>query len=267
MFQKIEYSLARIIDKLLPSAAVKPLRDTWREWRGNPEITVARYLCDPSRLALDIGANSGFFTHDLARSSAGCEAFEPNPILVKLLEESCKGEAVRIHSCALSDRQQQTDLVIPTIEGNDYLGLATIEPDNQFHGVEIRKFTVDCYPLDSFNFSPVGFIKIDVEGHELAVIKGAQKTIERDQPNFLIESEERHKPGAVENLLNYFSNCGYEGFFMLGRQILPIDKFSLVLHQPASSIEFEKILPGKTYANNFIFTKNQAAIAKWQRVV
>ena len=54
---------------------------------------------------------------------------------------------------------------------------------------------------------------------------------------------------------------------MLGRQILPIDKFSLVLHQPDSSIQFDKILPGKTYANNFIFTKNQAAIAKWQRVV
>ncbi|MBE9187322.1 hypothetical protein IQ270_22370 [Microcoleus sp. LEGE 07076] len=128
MLQKLEYSLARIIDKLLPGAAVKPIRDTWRQWRGNPELTVARQLCDRSRLALDIGANSGCFTHDLARYSAGCEAFEPNPILVSLLEESCQGQAVRIHCCALSDRQQQTELVIPTFEGNDYLALATIEP-------------------------------------------------------------------------------------------------------------------------------------------
>ena len=122
------------------------------------------------------------------------------------------------------------------------------------------------YPLDSFHLPPVGFIKIDVEGHELAIIKGAQLTIERDQPSFLIEAEERHKPGAVENLLNYSSNCGYEGFFLLGRQILPINEFSLSRHQSASSIKFDKIIPGQTYANNFIFTKNQAAIAKWHRV-
>jgi FkbM family methyltransferase len=267
MFQKLEYSLARVIDRLVPSAAVKPLRETWRQWRGNPEISVARYLCDRSRLAVDIGANSGCFTHDLARCSAGCEAFEANPMLARLLEESCKGEAVRIHSCALSDREYQTELVVPSFEGNDFSALGTIEPENHFSGVELRKITVSCYPLDSFNLSPVGFIKIDVEGHELAIIKGAQLTIQRDEPNFLIEAEERHKPGAVENLLNYFSNCGYEGFFLLGRQILPVDKFSLERHQSASSIKFDKIIPGQIYANNFIFTKDKAAIAKWQRVV
>lgn len=267
MFQKLEYSLARIIDRLLPSAAVKPLRDGWRQWRGNPELTVARYLCDRSRLAVDIGAHSGCFTHDLARYSAGCEAFEANPMLAKLLEDSCKGESVRIHGCALSDRQQQVELVVPSFQGNDFSALGTIEPENHFSGVEIQKFSISCYPLDSFKLSPVGFIKIDVEGHELAVIKGAQLTIQRDEPNFLIEAEERHKPGAVENLLNYFSNCGYDGFFLLGRQILPVEEFDLARHQPVSSIQFDKIIPGKTYANNFIFTKDRAAIAKWQRVV
>ncbi|MEG3841400.1 FkbM family methyltransferase [Microcoleus sp. herbarium14] len=266
MFKKLEYSVARIIDRLVPSAAVKPLRDSWRQLRGNPEVNVARYLCDRSRLAVDIGAHSGSFTHDLAQYSAGCEAFEANPILASLLEENCKGEAVRIHSCALSDREQQTELIVPSLDGNEFSALGTIEPENNFSGVELRKFTVSCYPLDSFNFPPVGFIKIDVEGHELAVIKGAQLTIERDRPSFLIEAEERHKPGSVENLLNYFSNCGYEGFFLLGRQILPVNQFNLARHQSASSIKFDKIIPGKTYANNFIFTKNQAAIAKWQRV-
>lgn len=266
MFKKLEYSVARIIDGLLPSAAVKPLRDSWRQLRGNPEVNAAKYLCDRSRLAVDIGAHSGCFTHDLARYSAGCEAFEANPILASLLEESCKGESVRIHKCALSDREHQTELVVPSLGGNEFSALGTIEPDNHFSGVELRKFTVSCYPLDSFHLPPVGFIKVDVEGHELAIIKGAQLTIERDQPSFLIEVEERHKPGAVENLLNYFSNCGYEGFFLLGRQILPINEFSLSRHQSASSIKFDKIIPGQTYANNFIFTKNQAAIAKWHRV-
>jgi FkbM family methyltransferase len=241
------------------------MRDAWRQIRGNPEISVARYLCDRSRLAVDAGANSGCFTHDLARYSAGCEAFEPNPTLVSFLKESCKGEAVRIHDCALSDREQQTDLLLPSVDGNDYLALATIEPDNNFSGLEVRKITVSCYPLDSFNLPPVGFIKIDVEGHELAVLKGAEATIARDEPNFLIEAEERHKPGAVETLLNYFANRSYEGFFLLGRQILPISEFSIERHQPASSIQFDKILPGHTYVNNFIFTKDRAVISKLQR--
>ena len=265
MLQKIEYSLARILDRLVPRAVVKPMREAWRQIRGNPEISVARYLCDRSRLAVDAGANSGCFTHDLARYSARCEAFEPNPTLVSFLKESCKGEAVRIHDCALSDREQQTDFVLPSVEGNDYLALATIEPDNDFSGLEVRKITVSCYPLDSFNLPPVGFIKIDVEGHELAVIKGAEATIARDEPNFLIEAEERHKPGAIETLLNYFANRNYEGFFLLGRQILPITEFSIERHQPASSIQFDKILPGHTYVNNFIFTKDRAVITKLQR--
>ena len=51
--------------------------------------------------------------------------------------------------------------------------------------------------LISIATSPVGFIKVDVEGHEEEVIDGGFRVIARDHPVLLIEIEERHRHGAL----------------------------------------------------------------------
>ena len=67
--------------------------------------------------------------------------------------------------------------------------------------------------LDDYNFSDVDYIKIDVEGHELKVIKGAIATIEKYNPVIVIEengSQELYNKGEKDDALNYLQSIGYK---------------------------------------------------------
>ncbi|HVK54620.1 MAG TPA: FkbM family methyltransferase [Burkholderiales bacterium] len=248
-----DYVLLKKFELVLPAFTREPIRAFWRRMRGNPEIRIARHLCDPHRVALDIGASMGDFSEALADRAKGCVAFEANPNTSAMLAKRLRKSNLQVHACALSDREAEVKLLFPVVNHVDFLSLATVEPDNNMSGHETKSITVPCRTLDSFDLPPVGFIKIDVEGHEIAVLKGARSLIERDQPNFLIEVEERHKPGAVKAVSSFFMQLGYQGFFLLGRRLHPLTEFDQALHQASSSISLSKVLPGRVYANNFVF--------------
>jgi FkbM family methyltransferase len=101
-------------------------------------------------------------------------------------------------------------------------GRATIESENLLEGCDcsqIYEVAVPRRKLDDYDFDAVGFIKIDVEGHELSVLRGASNTIERHRPLMLIEIEDRHKPNAICNAHNFLGNLGYEGYFLLNKKL------------------------------------------------
>src|SRR5260370_39426524 len=68
-------------------------------------------------------------------------------------------------------------------------------------------------------------MKIDVEGHEEAVLDGARKTLARCRPRVLVELDERLAPGAIERATEFFRAQGYAGYFIFQRQLLPIVRF------------------------------------------
>ena len=61
----------------------------------------------------------------------------------------------------------------------------------------------------------MSFIKIDVEGHEEAVLRGMQGLMRCWRPTVLVEVEERHNPGAVGRVAAFMATHGYQGFFLL----------------------------------------------------
>jgi hypothetical protein len=89
-------------------------------------------------------------------------------------------------------------------------------------------------------------MKIDVEGHELAALRGAAGTIKDSLPNLLIEAEERHRKDAVTSVLGFLSAYGYTGLFHVNDKLHPIEEFDASVHQDVS-------MTGKPYVNNFIF--------------
>jgi hypothetical protein len=109
--------------------------------------------------------------------------------------------------------------------------------------------SVPVAPLDAFDLRDVSFIKIDVEGHELEVLRGARGTIKREAPNVLIEVEQRQLDHPMQTVFDLLEGWGFRGFFLKGRQLLPLSEFSLPLHQRASGGE---AVP-REYINNFIF--------------
>ena len=69
-------------------------------------------------------------------------------------------------------------------------------------------YEVELRTLDSYGFEDVAFIKIDVEGHEEAVLAGAGDTLVRAKPVLLIEIEERHNPGGLDRIAKRLSRIG-----------------------------------------------------------
>src|SRR5207249_4433097 len=102
----------------------------------------------PGRLSVDVGANAGEYAAFLARHSTACVAYEPNPELARRIQATYGGAGVRVHACALSDKDEQVTLSIPLVDGVEHTALATIEPENRVGGLATRTVVVRCCRLD-----------------------------------------------------------------------------------------------------------------------
>ena len=118
--------------------------------------------------------------------------------------------------------------------------------------VEIR---VPKLRLDDYEVHNVGFIKIDVEGHELAVLQGSEQTIRASMPILLVEIEDRHRANTISDTSAFFAELGYEGFFLLDCEVLSFALFDKNVHQDPANIGGwkENWVRSGTYVNNFFF--------------
>lgn len=206
----------RKLKELLPPSlrvAFRALR-SWRD--GEPELHLLPQLCSRQLWSIDIGANNGVYSWHMARWSAGVIAFEPQPVHAGFLTRAF-GRRVRVEPVALSDTAGEAQLRVPFARHQD--GRATIEPQNPLSRDEVREYTVPRRRLDDYDLPGVGLIKIDVEGHELAVLKGARGILERDRPHLIIEAEERHRPDALRSICDFLAPYGYEHFAFQGGRL------------------------------------------------
>jgi len=171
-------------------------------WRnGEPEVRLLPLLVDPRRTAVDVGASNGFYLWHLMRLAAKVVAFEPNPRSLAELQKAAPGWDIR--QLALSREKGTTVLRIPVSRNFALTGWGSIHAGNEFSEISVdatQSFTVETARLDDLGLVDVGFIKIDVEGHENEVLQGALTLLARDRPNVLVEvsGETRgNDPGAV----------------------------------------------------------------------
>lgn len=181
-----------------------------------PEIALLRHLCQADRVSVDIGANWGAYAHEATKYSAAVHCFEPQPALARVLERAFgRAPRVVVHNVALSSVGGWAEMRIPT---ND-IGYSTIEPGNKLEdkadltrGVQVIQ--VRTQRLDDLSIGPIGFVKIDVEGHEIDVLEGAVVSIGRDKPSLIVEVEERHRSGSVSAVKGMLGGLGYECFVL-----------------------------------------------------
>ena len=87
------------------------------------------------------------------------------------------------------------------------------------------KLKIETKKIDDLKLKNIGFIKIDAEGVELKVLKGAKKLIKKYKPNLLIEIEERYISEPIEKSLQKILNMGYRGFALIGEILTPLKFF------------------------------------------
>jgi FkbM family methyltransferase len=215
--------IPRRIDRMLSDApgSLGAYYHAYKAYRwGDPYLHLVYTLADRSRLAVDVGAHLGDYTFFMRRYSAGCVAFECNPVLVSHLRRRF-GQTVEIKPDAVSDRNGTAELRIPQSEMG--LGRATIETRNALGEFpRVDSVTVRTVRLDDAIDRAVGLIKVDVEGHEMAVLQGAVRILKHDRPNLLLEIEERHVPGGVAAAFDFLGDLGYRGAYLLDGRLVPV---------------------------------------------
>lgn len=212
--------------------------------KGEPELRLLPDLVDPTRAAIDVGANRGVWTHQMAALCPKVYAFEPNPKMFAILEAARPANA-EARQLALSDRTGEASLKVPRSArgfSNQHASLET----NWSGAMEIGVVEVATARLDDLNLEPCGFIKIDVEGHEPAVIAGAVGLIARDRPTLLIELEERHSKTSIEQSIAAVTDLGYDAFVFKNGALRPVEAFD-----PES--DHRDAVETPAYIFNFIF--------------
>jgi len=222
-----------------------PLEFRYQQWRGRleEEMDLIESLSRRDGLAIDIGANLGFYSLRLSRCNRQVEAFEPNPACLKPLR-AYRGHNIRIHPMALSSRSATATLNVPRDKGLHGFGSL-----NRLDALEADAVPVSTARLDDFAFTGVSLVKIDVEGHEREVIRGARETLLRERPNLLVEIEQRHLPVPIREVFEEIESLGCHGAFWMNRSYHPLSAFSCETHQSEAAMG----RPGYKYVNNFVF--------------
>ena len=215
--------------------------------RGEAELHFVRSLVDRSRAAVDIGAHRGIYAHVLAQRAKHVHAFEPHPQLFTYLRRTMPA-AVSVHPIALSSTAGTVTFRIPRSGGYLGLGQGTLEMLPIYHADTISEIEVRRSTLDQEVKEPVGFMKIDVEGHELSVLEGGRKLLRRDRPALIVEIADDSRLLHYRQVLAFLSEFGYRTFWLEGGALVDVAS-----RDPADPFVRVPGPKGEILAANFIF--------------
>jgi FkbM family methyltransferase len=213
--------------------------------RGEAELWLIRHLVEPGSTALDVGASIGMYAAEMARYAAKVIAFEANP-QVAAFTARVAPRNVEVINVALSSHAGRRTLTVPlNAKGRAVTELASVEPKQPSEENAVR-IDVETRRLDDFPVSNCSLIKIDVEGHEEAVLDGAAALIAAQRPVLMIELVEAFNPGVVARLAERYAALAYSVLFLKGG-LRPIGEFDAARDQD------EALLPSRQYVANFLF--------------
>ena len=232
------------------------LRARWRDERA--EIAALVGAIRPGDVAVDVGANKGSFLPSLswAAGPGKVVAFEPQPVLAEYLYRACRAARlsnVVVEASGVSDSPGTLTLHVP--------GAGAASPGASFEPAVAglapgRGVAVSVVSLDDYfrgETRRIAAVKIDVEGHELSVLRGARRVLDRHGPLVVVESEARHVgEDGVRAVLAFLAERGYGGAFVRRGRLLPVEQFDAAVHQKRSGGRF---WDSPDYCNNFVLRK------------
>ena len=148
------------------------------------------------RTYIDVGALDGDTAKPFVDNFVKIIAFEPNPEVFKLIPES-----IEKYNVGLGDQLEKRNLLLP----NNGKNLAAHGSVTRYSS-GIKCFPVTIKTLDSYNFTNVDFVKIDVEHFELQVCKGAENTFKKYMPTIMFEN----KRNEARDCKDFLESIGYQ---------------------------------------------------------
>jgi FkbM family methyltransferase len=179
------------------------------------KLRAAVAQCTQKRVALDVGGHCGLWSMQLVKQFGHVHAFEPVAAHRACFVKNVTTDNVTLHAVALGAAPGSISMhTAPTSSGDSWVS-----------GVGDIPMVV----LDSFGFFNVDFIKIDVEGSELSVLRGGEDTIKRCKPIIIVEQKPGHaqrfgfgETAAVPYLISLGYRCVKElsGDFIMTPEVI-----------------------------------------------
>jgi len=187
-----------------------------------PELRLLDEIDVCNRIAVDVGANAGIWSYDLSRRVGPCglviayEAFPHHARALSTAIRLLRVTNVRIRNLAVGDSEAVICLRWRTDDGEGLGGLTHIDPSPSESASVVRVQMVSLdYDLKRLGVEPtaVAFVKIDVEGAELAVLRGAKNLLSIGHPAVYLEAEPKWLSRWGQSIADLFaemSALGYE---------------------------------------------------------
>ena len=198
-----------------------------------------RHLCPKPRTVLDIGMNIGMNTIEYATFAEKVVGFEPVPTTYQIAVDNIALNAqhqdptkgwfndgagwasllptghIQTENVALGPIAGTVEMHIKKNDGHNRVsndGYSTPTGKTVKANTGYQRVTVPQHTLDSYHFENVDIIKIDVEGYELEVLKGADQTIATNRPIVqveCVETQPRAFGSKIQDLFDYFTTRNY----------------------------------------------------------
>ncbi|ROO89484.1 FkbM family methyltransferase [Actinocorallia herbida] len=249
-------ALARVLPRPLLGRLVRALYP-----RLEPELARIDEFVPRGGTAVDAGGWFGPWTRSLLARADRVVTIEADPTMARMLARTFP--RAEVIAAAVSEfpgtaafaatpgtRLAGTSKVTGTAPRG---GTAVLEAD--VPGGEGQ--AVPCVRIDDLGLTDVGFLKLDIEGHELPALRGAAETVRRDRPVILLELEARHQP--VAPVVALLESWGYLGEVLVAGEWTPLAEFDLEGHQRACVGDLDRgflrraLRPEPRYINSVLF--------------
>ncbi|WP_162243834.1 FkbM family methyltransferase [Pseudorhodoferax sp. Leaf274] len=165
------------------------------------------------KVVLDIGANIGNHTVFFAEKAAHVFSFEPHPRTFQLLKLNSENfRNVTAYNLGASDCEKQLMAVSPLLN----VGATAIVADSDQAGrvsENERKILFNLVAIDDvaeLAGADIGFVKIDVEGHELQALHGLSRILSQQKPVVMFEQHGKEIEGGTSPALDFLRERGYQ---------------------------------------------------------
>lgn len=228
---------------------------------SEPELYLLRQMS--FRSVLDVGANVGVYSVWLSRISNRIWSFEPLDYPLHVLRVLSLPN-VKVMPFALGDKSGKQSIFIPRSVGRSEHPLASLSQTEFADFKDVEAKTIEVRRFDDLqseiSAKDIDFVKIDVEGFELQVLRGMSELIRGQHPLFLIEIEARHNK-SYQEVFEFLSTFGYRPFYTKdGKGLQQTGPDQIAKFQSKQNFDIDvkterkfKVGDQKSYINNFFF--------------
>jgi FkbM family methyltransferase len=225
----------------------------WGHYHERYEAKIIESLLDPGEAFWDVGANIGYFSlvaASVLKNRGQIVSFEPGRIAYERLEDNVSLNPftnILIYKLAVTDKSGEGVLYLSGDVADSGANLYNPGKDQTIQEI------CETVSLDQFSreqgLQPPAFIKMDVEGAELASLKGAENILAGVRPLLLIEMEEKNLRAAGTDkaaIVQLLGEYGYQGAFLrkgrwyAARDLSGVKGRNILWFDPASPVHQQK---------------------------